>query len=41
MGMISEEDLELFHFFDDVDRGLDYLKPRLKEIITKTGHFIP
>ncbi|MCL1864417.1 MAG: TIGR00730 family Rossman fold protein [Spirochaetes bacterium] len=33
MGMISEEDLKLLHFFDTVEEGLDILKPGLKNII--------
>lgn len=41
MGMISEEDLNLFHFFDDVSEGLDYLKPRLRDIIATVDHFLP
>ncbi|MFC1853840.1 LOG family protein [candidate division CSSED10-310 bacterium] len=32
-GLISAEDVALFHYFDSVDQGLDYLKPRLKKII--------
>ena len=40
-GMISEEDLELFHFFDSADEGLAFLKPRLKKIIARVDHFIP
>ena len=40
-GMISAEDLNLFHFFDTVDEGLDFLKPRLKDIIATVDHFIP
>jgi len=38
MGMISQEDLSLFHFFDSVDEGLEYLKPRLKDIIATVEH---
>lgn len=41
MGMISSEDLNLFHFFDTVDEGLVYLKPRLKDIIATVDHFLP
>ena len=33
MGMISPEDLKLFHFFDSVEEGLDILVPKLKDII--------
>ncbi len=40
-GMISAEDLYLFHFFDTVDDGLKFLKPRLKDIIATVDHFIP
>jgi hypothetical protein len=32
-GLISEEDTELFHFFDSVDEGMTYLKPHLKNVI--------
>jgi uncharacterized protein (TIGR00730 family) len=38
MGMISQEDLSLFHFFDSVDEGLEYIKPRLKDIIASVEH---
>ena len=38
MGMISQEDLSLFHFFDSVEEGLEYLKPRLKDIIATVEH---
>lgn len=40
-GMISSEDLNLFHFFNTVEEGLDFLKPRLKDIIATVDHFIP
>jgi len=40
-GMISADDLNLFHFFDTVDEGLAFLKPRLKDIIATVDHFIP
>jgi len=33
MGMISPEDLDLFHFFNTIEEGLDILKPKLKSII--------
>ena len=33
MGMISPEDLNLFHFFNTVEEGLNILKPELKNII--------
>jgi predicted Rossmann-fold nucleotide-binding protein len=29
MGLISPEDLDLIHFFTDIDEGIEYLKPRL------------
>ncbi len=29
MGFISPEDLDLIHFFSDIDQGIEYLKPRL------------
>lgn len=41
MGMISGEDLKLFTFFDSVQEGLDFLKPRLKDLIATVDHFIP
>ncbi|HON15583.1 MAG TPA: TIGR00730 family Rossman fold protein [Spirochaetota bacterium] len=40
MGMICKEDLDIFHFFDSVEEGLTYLKPRLKDIIATVDHFI-
>ncbi len=39
-GMISAEDLNIFHFFDDVNEGLEYIKPKLKDIIATVDHFI-
>jgi hypothetical protein len=39
-GMISPEDLQLFHFFDDVKEGLDYVKPLLKDLIATVDHYI-
>jgi len=33
--LISPEDINLFHYFETVDEGLDYLKPRLKKIISE------
>jgi len=33
MKLISPEDVELFHFFNTPEQGIDYLKPRLKQII--------
>ncbi|MBN2383334.1 LOG family protein [bacterium] len=32
-GLISPEDINLFHYFDTPDQGLEYIKPRLLEII--------
>lgn len=29
MGLISPEDLDLFHFFNSTEEGINYLKPRL------------
>ncbi len=40
-GMVSADDLNLFHFFNTVEEGLEYLKPRLKDIIATVDHFIP
>ncbi len=40
MGMISPEDLNLFRFFDSVDEGLEYLKPKLKVLIETIDHHI-
>ena len=31
--LISPQDLDLFHYFSSPDQGLEYLKPRLPEII--------
>jgi hypothetical protein len=39
-GMISPEDLDLFHFFDSVDEGLEFLKPKLKDLIATIDHHI-
>jgi len=39
-GMISAEDLQLFHFFDNVEEGLEYIKPRLKDLIATIDHYI-
>lgn len=38
MGMVSQEDLSLFHFFDSVEEGMEYIKPRLKDIIATVEH---
>ena len=32
-GLISPDDLNLFHFFDSTDEGLEYLKPHLEKMI--------
>lgn len=37
-GMVSQEDLSLFSFFDTVEEGLEYIKPRLKDIIAVVEH---
>lgn len=39
-GMISKEDLEIFHFFDDIDEGLNFIKPKLKNLIATVDHHI-
>ncbi len=39
-GMIGAEDLQLIHFFDDIDEGLEYIKPRLKNLIASVSHHI-
>jgi len=39
-GMILAEDLQLFYFFNDVDQGMEYVKPRLKDLIATVDHFI-
>ncbi len=41
MGMISEDDLNLFHFFDSVEQGLEFVKPRLRDVIATVDHFLP
>ena len=33
MKLISPEDIKLFHYFETPEQGMEYLKPRLKEII--------
>ncbi len=40
IGMISPEDLNLFHFFDDINEGLEFVKPRLKDLIATVDHYI-
>ena len=37
MGMISPEDLKLFHFFDSVEEGYNLLVPKLKDIIQEVN----
>lgn len=39
-GLISPEDLDLFRYFINIDEGLNYLKPRLEELIEKVDHGI-
>ncbi len=41
MGMISENDLDLFHFFDSVEEGMEFVKPRLKNLMATVDHFLP
>jgi hypothetical protein len=36
-GLISENDLDLFHIFDDIEDGISYLKPRLVSLL-KNSH---
>ena len=36
--LISPEDLNLFHYFNDLDEGLNLIKPGLEEIINKVNH---
>ena len=38
MGMISPEDLKLFHFFNTIEEGLSIVKPELKRIIKIVNH---
>ncbi|MCL1834136.1 MAG: TIGR00730 family Rossman fold protein [Leptospirales bacterium] len=40
MGMISPEDLELFHFFNTVEEGLEIIKPKLKNAIQIVNHVL-
>ena len=40
VGMISPEDLELFHFFNTIEEGLDIIKPKLKDIIKIVNHIL-
>lgn len=35
---ISPEDLELFHYFESPEEGIEYLKPRLVKIIDTVNH---
>jgi len=32
-GLINQEDVDMIHFFTDLQEGVDYLRPRLKEIM--------
>ena len=32
-GLIAQEDVDMIHFFSDPDEGVEYLRPRLKEIM--------
>ncbi|MBN2401651.1 MAG: LOG family protein [Spirochaetes bacterium] len=36
--LISPKDLNLFYYFNDLDDGLNYLKPRLEKFINKVNH---
>ena len=36
--LISPEDLDLFHYFNDLDEGLNLLKPGLEELMNKVNH---
>jgi uncharacterized protein (TIGR00730 family) len=36
-GLISQNDIKLFYFFKDLDQGMEYLKPRLKDLIQKVS----
>ncbi len=36
--LISSEDLNLFHYFNDLDDGLNFLKPRLEQLMNKVNH---
>jgi uncharacterized protein (TIGR00730 family) len=38
--LISHDDLDLFHYFTDLDEGLNFLKPRLKKLMGKVHHGI-
>jgi uncharacterized protein (TIGR00730 family) len=38
LDFISREDLKLFHYFDDPDEGIQYLKPRIEHLITQINH---
>jgi uncharacterized protein (TIGR00730 family) len=40
-GMISPEDLDLLHFFNSIEEGLQFLKPKLKDLIATVDHFLP
>jgi uncharacterized protein (TIGR00730 family) len=39
-GMISPEDLDILHFFDSIESGLEFLKPKLKDIIATVDHYL-
>ncbi len=39
-GMISEEDISLFHYISSPEEGLEYLKPRLSSIIRDVNYNI-
>lgn len=37
-GLISPKDLDLFHYFDSPDHGMEILKPKLEEMIKNFKH---
>lgn len=39
-GMISPEDLDLLYFFDSIEDGLKFIKPKLKDLIATVDHFL-
>ena len=40
MGLISEEDLDIFHYFSNAKEGIDYLRPKLKYNIKNLSNIL-
>ncbi len=38
--LINPEDLDLFHYFSEIDEAIEYLRPRLTSIIKNIDHYL-